>query len=206
MPSSTLYYYTRNKRAEKKRRALKKKVCSSWKSFYGHMHASDWIGHVFLEWVNREEKSHADWTNRHILEQINHEEKRQTVSFQFNNMVHAFFLLDKLGSTGKYYQNNKLKKYYRNVIDQIFHYTCCITLNKWARPICASLHPGNTASVKEMWQPWRAVGNTIWPARDLNFEPPAPETNALPLNQQIGKSHSIFSIFYLGSTFMWELP
>ena len=77
--------------------------------------------------MNREEKSHADWTNWHILEQMNHGGKRQTVSFQFNNMVRAFFPLGKLGYAGKYYQDNKLKKYYRNVIDQIFHYTRCIT-------------------------------------------------------------------------------
>ena len=31
---------------------------------------------IFLEQVNREEKSHIDWTNRHILEQVNGEEKK----------------------------------------------------------------------------------------------------------------------------------
>ena len=82
---------------------------------------------VFVERVNPEEKSRADWMNRHILEQMNHEEKRQTVSFQFNNMVRAFFPHGKLDSAGNYYQDNKFKKYYWNVIDQIFHYTRCIT-------------------------------------------------------------------------------
>ena len=80
--------------------------------------------------MNPEEKIHADGTNRHILQQMNHEEKRQTVSFQFNNMVRAFFPHGKLGSAGKYYQDNKFKKYNRTVIDQIFHYTRCITLKR----------------------------------------------------------------------------
>ena len=34
----------------------------------------NWL-EIFVERVNREEKSHADWTNRRILEQMNHEEK-----------------------------------------------------------------------------------------------------------------------------------
>ena len=72
-------------------------------------------------------KSHADWTNWHILEQMNHEEKRQTVSFPFSNVLRALFPHGKLSSAGKYYYDNKLKKYYRNVIDQIFRYTRCIT-------------------------------------------------------------------------------
>ena len=32
----------------------------------------------------------------------------------------------------------------------------------------------------------------ILPARDLNLGPPAPETDASPLDQQIDQSHSIF--------------
>ena len=44
----------------------------------------------------------------------------------------------------------------------------------------------------------------IWPARDLNLGPPAPETNILPLDLQIDQLHTFF--FYLDSTFMWELP
>ena len=58
---------------------------------------------------------------------MNQEEKRQTLSFQFNNMLRAFFPHGKLGSASKYYQDNKLKKYYWNVIDQIVHDTRCIT-------------------------------------------------------------------------------
>ena len=35
---------------------------------------------------------------------------------------------------------------------------------------------------------WRAVATlcSIWAARDLNLRPLAPETNALPLDQQVG--------------------
>ena len=31
---------------------------------------------IFVERVNREEKSHVDWTNRHIQGQMNREEKK----------------------------------------------------------------------------------------------------------------------------------
>ena len=80
---------------------------------------------------------------------------------------------------------------------------------------------GNTASFEKMWLRWRAVGNTVsdltglrfephctfsliahCTLADLNLGPPAPETNALSLDQQIDQSHSIFSIFYLDSSFM----
>ena len=74
------------------------------------MYLTDLIGHI-RRTSEPKEKSHADWTNRHILEQMNHEEKRQTVSFQFNNMVRAIIPHGKLGSAGKYYQDNRLKKY-----------------------------------------------------------------------------------------------
>ena len=81
-------------------------------------------------------------------------------------------------------------------------------MNRLARPITASLRLGNTASFKEMWQRWRAVGNTVFDltARDLNFGPPAPETNALLLDQEIDQSRNIFLIFYLDSIFLSEVP
>ena len=53
--------------------------------------------------------------------------------------------------------------------------------NELAGPISASLRPSNTASFEEMSRRWRAVT-----ARDLIFKPPAPETNALPLDQLAG--------------------
>ena len=54
-----------------------------------------------------------------------------------------------------------------------------------AGSISASLRPGNTAPFKEMLQRWRAVGNTVsdMTGRVLNLRPPAPKTNALPLDQ-----------------------
>ena len=56
----------------------------------------------------------------------------------------------------KFYQrsNTRFKS------NQIFYYTCCITLSLWG-PISASLRPGNTAPFEEMSQRWRAVGNTV---------------------------------------------
>ena len=47
---------------------------------------------------------------------------------------------------------------------------------------------GNTAPSEEKSQQWRAVGNIVsdlTAARDLNLRPPAPETNALMLDQII---------------------
>ena len=60
--------------------------------------------------------------------------------------------------------------------------------NKFARPISASLCPGNTASFEEMLLQWRTVGSTVFNsiARDLKLRPPASETNALPLEQLAG--------------------
>ena len=60
--------------------------------------------------------------------------------------------------------------------------------NEFAGPISASLRRGNTAPFEEMLQRWRAVGNSVsdWPALDLNLVPPAPQTNALRLDQLAG--------------------
>ena len=43
--------------------------------------------------------------------------------------------------------------------------------NKLARPISAPLLPGNAASFKEMFQRWRAVGNTVSNLTGPRFEP-----------------------------------
>ena len=51
-----------------------------------------------------------------------------------------------------------------------------LACDEFARPISASLRPGNTASFEEMLQRWRTVDNTV---SDLTLRPPAPETNAL---------------------------
>ena len=55
-------------------------------------------------------------------------------------------------------------------------------------PISTSLHPGNTAPFEKMSQRWQAVGNTVSDLTlyDLNLGPPAPETNALLLDQLAG--------------------
>ena len=45
------------------------------------------------------------------------------------------------------------------------------TRKELARPISASLHPGNTASLEEMSQRWRAVGNTVSDLTGARFEP-----------------------------------
>ena len=63
----------------------------------------------------------------------------------------------------------------------------CASTKAGDEPISASLLPGNTAPI-EMSQRWRSVGNIAFDltARDLNPRPPAPGTNALPLEQLAG--------------------
>ena len=43
--------------------------------------------------------------------------------------------------------------------------------NEFARPISASLRPGNTAPFQEMSRLWRAVGNTVSDLTGPRFEP-----------------------------------
>ena len=64
-------------------------------------------------------------------------------------------------------------------LDKVYAEAC----NELVGPISASLRPGNTAPFEEISQRWLAVGNTAsdLTGRDLNFRPPDPETNALPL-------------------------
>ena len=58
--------------------------------------------------------------------------------------------------------------------------------NEFEGPISASFCRGNTDPLKEMSQRWRAVGNTVFDLTDLKFDirPPAPKTNALPIDQR----------------------
>ena len=60
--------------------------------------------------------------------------------------------------------------------------------NELVEPISASLHPGNTALFEEMSRGGEPLTTLcpIWPTQDLNLKPPAPETNALPLDQLAG--------------------
>ena len=66
------------------------------------------------------------------------------------------------------------------------------TCNEFAVPISvrvnALLRPGDTVPLEEMSQRWRAVFNTVsdLTGQDLNFRPPAPATNALPVGHLIG--------------------
>ena len=61
-----------------------------------------------------------------------------------------------------------------------------------------SIRPGNTAPFEKMLQRWRAVGNTVSDLTGPRFKPPAPETNALPLDQPKTKMRSIHPrIFHL---------
>ena len=83
-----------------------------------------------------------------------------------------------------------VKEYFLS--NQIFHYTRCITTKRetslrdhlyprhWARR--TQLHLKKCHSGGELL----ATLCPIWPAQNLNLRPPAPETNALPLNQLPG--------------------
>ena len=63
---------------------------------------------IFVERLNREEKSNADWTNRQILEQIEREETKKTkllvssLPIKSQSMV-PFASRKKIGSASKYY-------------------------------------------------------------------------------------------------------
>ena len=76
-------------------------------------------------------------------------------------------------------------------LNQMFHYTRCITPKRVTSkahlhviaPRQHSFFRRNVAVAASRWQYC-----PIWPARDLNLRPPAPETKALPLDQLAGKS------------------
>ena len=55
--------------------------------------------------------------------------------------------------------------------------------------ISALFRQGSTAPFEEVLQRWRVVGNTLFNFTGPKFEPqtPAPETNALPLDQLAGR-------------------
>ena len=74
--------------------------------------------------------------------------------------------LGKLGSVGQYYEDNRLKKYYRNEIDQKSFIILAVgyyakACNELAGLISTPLRPDRTASSQEKSQRWRAVGNTV---------------------------------------------
>ena len=58
-----------------------------------------------------------------------------------------------------------LFKYFKSNVSlySLYYAEVC---NEFAKPISASLHPGNTASLEEMLQRWQTVGNTC-----VRFEP-----------------------------------
>ena len=72
------------------------------------------------------------------------------------------------------------------LLQSLYYAEAC---NEFARPISASLRPGDTATPdEEMSQRWQAVGNTVSDLTGPRFKlrPPVPETNALPLDQLPG--------------------
>ena len=84
-------------------------------------------------------------------------------------------------------------------INQIFHYTRCNTLRRvtsWRGPFPRHC----TRATQLLSKKCRSGGEPlatlcpIWPARDLNFRPPAPETNALPQRLFCRKSKIALSL------------
>ena len=95
--------------------------------------------------------------------------------------------------------------------NQIIHYTRCITpkrVTSWRGPSshhCARATQLLSKKCRSGGEPLATLC-PIWPARDLNLRPPAPETNALPLDQLAGLfylsdkvllSDLILSFFYI---------
>ena len=82
--------------------------------------------------------------------------------------------------------------YFTKSKSKIFHYTRCIT-PKCVTSLLRGPSPRHCARTTQLLskkccnrgEPL-ATQYSIWPARDLNLIPPAPETNALPLDQQAG--------------------
>ena len=78
------------------------------------------------------------------------------------------------------------------VSNQIFHYTRWITpkrVTSWRGPSprhCARATQLLSKKCRSGGEPLATLC-PIWPARDLNLRPPAPETNALPLDQLAGR-------------------
>ena len=78
------------------------------------------------------------------------------------------------------------------VLNLIYRYTRCITpkgATSWRAYLRVIAPAGNTAPF-EMSQRWRAVGKAVsdltCPSVRFDLRPPAPETNALPLDQLAG--------------------
>ena len=64
----------------KKRRGLKKKVCSCCEVFFVVIRIRLILLDMFLARVNQKEKSHPDLTNRHIHRKMNREKKKTKLS------------------------------------------------------------------------------------------------------------------------------
>ena len=69
--SQTLYWWTRNRREEKKRKVFKTKRL---------LYATDLIGDILIKRVSESRRSHADWTNRPYSGKINRKEKKTKLS------------------------------------------------------------------------------------------------------------------------------
>ena len=106
--------------------------------------------------------------------------KRQTIT-QFKNAKAMF-----------YYNINNFHDVAIIKSNQIFHYTRCFTpkrVTSWRGPSprhCARATQLLSKKCRSGGEPLATLC-LIWPARDLNLRPPAPETNALPLDQLAGK-------------------
>ena len=82
--------------------------------------------------------------------------------------------------------------FWKHKKNQIFYHTHCITPKRvtslWG-PFLCHCACGNKPPFEEMSQQWRiAMGKLcpIWPAQDLMFRSPPPETNVFPIDQPAG--------------------
>ena len=77
-------------RGEKEKSIEEKKLAFAAKCFYGHAYSPDLIEHIFIERVNREEKSTLIGQIGHIFTKINEKKKDKTVSFQSTSRESMF--------------------------------------------------------------------------------------------------------------------
>ena len=81
--------------------------------------------------------------------------------------------------------------FFESKSNQIFHYTRCNIpkrVTSWRGPFPQYCARATQLLSKKCRSGGELLATlcSIWPARDLNLRPPAPETNALPLDQLTG--------------------
>ena len=122
----------------------------------------------------------------------------QLVAFQWLCVITLCFRIKLMYS---WLHNTHISTHPEDVSSQICHYTCSIAMKRvmsWLGVSQSHCSLATFLSKKSFRRNVAAVATLypIWPARDLNLRPTAPETNALPLDQLAGCSKNVFVFQY----------